>query len=176
MLKLKKKNNSGAKRLNCVTSLCLLVSPHKGRTVRLWLRVRSGRIWSLPSLLENRVGALSLGLELQESKADHSFLTYGHRCTSHGSSTSASALNRYNSSPAYFHIFTSSRIALCMCDAVAGVRYQVSPSNTCGELTRWGAVVWGSALRAGKSQIRFPIVFFSIFNRHDPSGRIMTLD
>ena len=134
----------------------------------MWLRVRLGRIWSLPSLLENSVGALSPGLEQQESKADHSFHTYGdHRCTSHGSSTSACALNRYNSSPAYFHIFTSSRIALCICDAVAGVRYQVSPSSICGELTPWCSWL-RLCVTSQKVADSIPDGVIWIFNMHDP--------
>jgi hypothetical protein len=139
--------------------------------------VRSGRIWILPSLLENSVGALSLGLEQQENKAGHSFhtSTYGdHRFKSHGSTISASALNRYNSSPAYFRIYTSSRIALCMYDAVAGVRYQVSPHSICGEFTRWRSRLRHCAT-SRKVAGSTPDGVIGIFNWDDPSSGIKTL-
>ena len=40
---------------------------------------------------------------------------------------------------------------------------------------RGSAVGWGSALQAGRSRFRLPMVFFNIFHRLNPSGRTMPL-
>ena len=36
-----------------------------------------------------------------------------------------------------------------------------------------GAVSWGTALQAGRSRLRFPMVSLEIFHCHNPSGRTM---
>jgi len=38
-----------------------------------------------------------------------------------------------------------------------------------------GAVGWGTALQAGRSRVRFPIMSLEFFHWHNPSGRTMTL-
>jgi hypothetical protein len=40
---------------------------------------------------------------------------------------------------------------------------------------RASAVGWGTALQAGRSRVRFPMVSLDFFHWHDSSGRIMTL-
>ena len=46
------------------------------------------------------------------------------------------------------------------------------------ERTSWtnrSAVGWGTALQAGRSRVRFPMVTLEFFHWHNPSGRTMTL-
>jgi hypothetical protein len=43
----------------------------------------------------------------------------------------------------------------------------------CG--ARGGAVGLGTALQAGRSRVRFPMVSLKIFHLHNPSGRTMAL-
>ena len=40
---------------------------------------------------------------------------------------------------------------------------------------RGGAVGWGTALQAGRSRVRFPMVSLEIFHWHNPSGRTVAL-
>ena len=40
---------------------------------------------------------------------------------------------------------------------------------------RRSAVGWGTALQAGRSRVRFPIVSTGIFHWHNPSGRTVAL-
>ena len=51
--------------------------------------------------------------------------------------------------------------------------YLVLPINTDG--ARGGAVGWGTALQAGKSRVRLPMVSLEFFVEHNPSGRTMAL-
>ena len=41
--------------------------------------------------------------------------------------------------------------------------------------TRGGAVGWGTALQAGRSRVRFPMVSLDFFHWHNPSSRTMVL-
>jgi hypothetical protein len=40
---------------------------------------------------------------------------------------------------------------------------------------RGGAVGWGTALQAGRSRVRFPMVSLEFFIDHNPSGRTTAL-